>query len=356
MAEEPSKKKMRVANEPLLITLNISEYPLWVQNLPNEELVIIFEIGVKVKESFTMTLIENEKCMEKALESQMKPICEEIKSIGEKMSSNVQDFSKHMREIKEKVVDDVNEVAKKVLPVDHIEKRVNDQIEKSEKRVVESVKECKRKLDKMSALLVKPKSKGSHGEMAVSRILKANFTTFTVNDVSGEGGKGDIHVESARSNHFLIEVKSYENSVPKNMIDRFKKDVAKSPEVKVGIMLSLTSGIANTSRNGKFEVQQHGNQYLIFVPNAMDEESLIVWSVVMADEIAGLHRELNESQSQKLKQLCDRFQDHVKLANTCRQNLEALKKTMESLESSLDPILKIISNAKKDITKIFKST
>lgn len=50
------------------------------------------------------------------------------------------------------------------------------------------------------------------------------------------------------------------------------------------------------------------NQYQIYVPNASKDENLIVWSVLMADELAeASHGELRMGQVEELEQLYDEF-------------------------------------------------
>ena len=85
--------------------------------------------------------------------------------------------------------------------------------------------------------------------------LEEYFPNFLVKDVSRQPGKADILVVSLRQHKFMIEVKNRDSSnVPQSEIDRFKNNLASSPDVRAGILLSLKSGIVNKAKTGKFQV------------------------------------------------------------------------------------------------------
>lgn len=69
-------------------------------------------------------------------------------------------------------------------------------------------------------------------------------------------------------------------------------------------MLSVRSGIAMKSKHGKFEVNHVDGKYLIFVPSALAQPEVMIWSVFLANELAGLDVELKENQAKKLQKLC----------------------------------------------------
>lgn len=208
-SEEESTKSARYKT----IKLDMNKYATWVGQLSPEGLVSLFEIGVKVKESATLTVDVSKNVLEDA-------------------------FASHLRPVQE----------------------LNSSIDASEKaiksKISEGIKECKDKLDTISQSLTKPGVKGALGEMTVKKILEDRFPNFTVMDVSGQKGKGDIVVETASGHKIMIEVKNRKDSVPPKESQKFEEDLATSPEVKVGILFSLYSGISNhsTQHGGHFEV------------------------------------------------------------------------------------------------------
>jgi len=194
----------------------------------DDEIVKIFEMGLRVMESVSLTLGVNSKFVEDALDSQMKLVQESVERIEQQVNeqvkrvqeevtqavdSNMKNFTKNVDDLKE-------DVAKKVLPLDQLNRSISD----SETRVSQMVGECTKKVDSICNSLERPKVKGTVGEREVINILKDRFPTFTVADVSTKPRSGDILVETPRQHRIMIEVKNRETSnVPRNEIDRFKK-------------------------------------------------------------------------------------------------------------------------------------
>ena len=153
----------------------------------------------------------------------------------------------------------------------------------------------------------------------------------------------------------MIEVKNKKTSVPKNEIELFEENLAKSPQFKVGILLSLASGIARRAREGRFEVNVNPRkQYLIYVPNAYasNEDHLIVWSVIMAEQLANLAGDLDATKIQGLTLIYNKFKRNIEQSQQCRSNLEALETSVEKLKSSIIPILETVDETKNDIYKL----
>lgn len=268
----------------------MAKYDNSVQKLSDEELVKIFELGLKVRESAILT-VDNQKMVEDALASKMKPVhdsvakieqnvikqVEEVKKkvtqdVGEQMKevkTNVEglkgDVTKHLTTIKDELSGRVDTVAQKVQPLDVLNGTMNQsaegiktqlsrEIKESEGRVAFDLAACKRKLESISTSLEKPSSKGARAERKVIDILKERLTSFSCSDTSSEVGKGDIKVQTPNNHSIMIEVKNKNAPVPKNEIESFVENLEKSPQFKVGILLSMTSGIARRSKEGRFEV------------------------------------------------------------------------------------------------------
>lgn len=220
------------------------------------------------------------------------------------------------------------------------------------------IKECKEKLDKISTTLTKPGVKGNLGEMAVQGIIERRFRNFTMMDVSRQKGKGDINVETASGHKIMIEVKNHKDSVPLRESKSFEEDLAMYPEFKVGILFSLHSGISNHSQAGDFEVafDQSKNQYRIYVPNALkvSDENRVVWSVLMAEQLAEIRRELTDGQLQGLEQICEQFQKDVEHSKRCEDSFKSLESAMKKLKEELVPFLKTVQKTKERLSKLLR--
>ena len=121
----------------------------------------------------------------------------------------------------------------------------------------------------MSTSLEKPSSKGARAERKVIDVAKEHLPSFSCVDTSSKTRKGNIGIQTPSNHSIMIEIKNKKTSVPKNEIELFEENLAKSPQFKVGILLSLASGIARRAREGRFEAAVNPRkQYLIYVPNA----------------------------------------------------------------------------------------
>lgn len=388
--DEPSSKRAR-SEQVRHIKLDLANYDDSVQKLSDDELVKIFELGLKVRESAILT-VDNRKMVEDALASKMKPVhdslakieqqvikqVEEVKKkvtqdVGEQMKevrTNVEglkgDVTKHLTTIKDELSGRVDTVAQKVQPLDVLNSTMNQsaegiktqlskEIKESEGRVASELTACKQKLESISTSLERPSSKGARAERKVIDVLNEHLRSFSCFGTSSEAGKGDVMVQTPNNHNIMIEVKNKKASVPKNETESFEENLEKSPQFKVGILLSMTSGIARRCKEGRFEVAVNPQkQYLIYVPNAYadNEDHLIVWSVVMAEQLANLEGDLDGTKSQGLALIYDKFKKNIEHSKQCKSNLEALETSVENLKSSIIPILKTVDETKNDIYKL----
>ena len=117
----------------------------------------------------------------------------------------------------------------------------------------------------------------------------------------------------------------------------------------------MASGIARRAREGRFEVAVNPQkQYLIYVPNAFarNEDHLIVWSVIMAEQLANLERDFDGTKTRGLTLIYNKFKENIEHSQQCKSNLEALETSVEKLKSSIVPILKTVDETKNDIYKL----
>ena len=396
--EEPTPKRLRteMGSGERFIKLNMANYDRRVQDYSDEDLVKIFEIGLKIKESVVLSV--NPKIVEDALNTEMQPVHDSVarmekqlndgvRRVKEEVSEEVKiqfgrftgdvvdlkkDVSNHITDIARNLTNRVDTVAEKVQPlgvlnssigasVVEIKTQLQRDLTGSEMRLTEKLDECKGKVDSISKSLEKPSNKGFRAERNVKQILERHLQhlNYTFKDTAKTPGKADIEVETPKGHKIIIEVKARQSAVPKDEIETFEENLSRSPDFKVGILLSMTSGVARRSQEGWFEVtfNETKKQYQIYVPNAYanNEENLIVWSVVMAAQLSNVELELGDKEIEGLKEIYKKFKDVNEHNKKCKDGLVALKNSVKMLEDSIEPILKVIDQTRKDIYKLLHS-
>ena len=361
------------------ITLDMKRYSTWVRTLSEDELVSIFELGVKVRESFTLSVNVNQAFLEEALTSQMKPIHDsvsnietevtrQVKTVQENVSQEVKTFTD---DLKDSLTKRIDTVAERVPPLSSLNTAITQsegniktqidstvkEINSSESRVCVELKMCKEKLDQISKNLMKPGVKGVVGEMTVQKILKHRFPSWSVVDVASTGWKMcDIVATTPLDDKIMIEVKNQTTSVPSNECNKFEENLTASPDYKVGILLSLKSGISNHSSARDFEVKflQTKNQYRIYVPNAMQEPdgNRVVWSVLMAEQLAQIRMELTGGQVKGLEEIYAQFKKDVEQGKVCEESLKSLEKAMKKLKEDMSPFFETVRKTKESLLKL----
>ena len=367
---------------------NYGESAKWLRGLSSKELLMIFEIGLKIRESTMLTVDVSQSFLKKELSSQMQPVKSTLESIEKEvnnqlremrenvgrdvadkvkqMSTDVETFKGDLRKdigtIQRELVSRVNTVVENVPPLN----KVTDCVEKSERNLNETIHrdikpvidDCKMQLVEMSTSLKRSSHIiGSVGQTLVINLLREQFGNFHVRDISNEPRKGDILMESPRQHKFMIEVKNRGSSnVPQSEIERFKSNLASSPDVRVGVLLSMKSGIANKVPHGKFQIIFNKNQYQIYVPNAGEDEAMITWSVMMADQLAqSMQGDLGTTRVEKLQELYKEFQETKDHEKTCRDNLDSLERAAENLRESMNFILNGIDKTRKKMKSLIDS-
>lgn len=401
--EEPSSAKRsrsELTTNVRYIKLDMANYDSSLQKYSDEDLVKIFELGLKVKESATLSLDVNSKMVEEALESKIRPVHDSVAKIEKEVNEQVlrvqenvanavkihltkfaknvedlkQDVSNHMTTIKDQLTNRVDTVVQKVQPLDILNSSINNstesikshlhvEVQDSEYQLYQRLGECKQRLDSISDSLDKPsnKLKGDRAEKKVLEILRDNLgaLNFTFRDTANDPGKGDIEAETPNGHSIMIEVKQWVNALSKDVIEKFETNLTKFSNFKVGILLSMTSGISRRSREGWFEIafDQIRKQYQIYVPNAYanKEEHLIVWSVVMAAQLGKLDGDLGENKYAGLKEIYKKFAANVQHSKDCKSSLDNLKTSVKTLEESIKPILTTVDETKNDIYKLLYS-
>ena len=280
-------------------------------------------------------------------------VCDGIKGMTSNVLSFKTDLSKDIEKIGETLKTDVKDIAAKVPALNTLETRIRE----SETRITKSLEKHGEKLDLISTALQNPQKKGARAERDVLEILnqKLRRSNFTFRDITRENGKGDIEADTPDGHKIMIEIKSWEKSLSKDAIEAFEGNLAKVPHFRVGILLSMRSSIANRSKGSEFEVlfNDDRKQYMIYVPNALYQEYVIVWSVLMASQLANLQvGELGEKKTQGLRKVYEEFQKNAQYSKKSRADLQALRVLVQQLEGNVVPILDTVDKATKVLNKL----
>ncbi|XP_068729715.1 uncharacterized protein [Montipora capricornis] len=298
-------------------------YPEWVRSLDDDEILKLFNLGVKVRPYVTVGVAD--MGLSKEFLAATEPLQHQLEGLEEKM-----DFQ---------------------APANPLKQQLEGLKKKMEEDVTKPLKKLQARLEFSSH------SKGRVAEHQVYAILKKHFPNFTIVDTSRERGKGDQRVETSRQHKILIEIKNYESgNVPQSEVDKFIRDMQLDSQLHVGILFSMAGGIANKIKTGSsFEVVWTGKQHLIYVSNAAEDETLLVWSVWLADELAETQKSvegrLEATQLDKLKELYEELKQNKKHQKTLQDIIKSLEENVSSLkENAL-----VTSKSMKDIPNKMKT-
>jgi len=136
----------------------------------------------------------------------------------------------------------------------------------------ELLKQCEDKInenidDKLGSLVGKNSSMlGKFAENIYEKLLKRSFPEYTIINTATSGEKcGDIVIDTNSSlGKISIESKNYGTVVPKDQIDKFKRDL-KNSGIQYGIMISVDSQITGKE---DFEIEEFEDKYIIYIQNA----------------------------------------------------------------------------------------
>ena len=175
--------------------------------------------------------------------------------------------------------------------------------------------------DKLGSLIGKNSSMlGKFAENIYEKILKRSFPQFTITNTATSGDKcGDIVIDTNSSlGKISIESKNYETSVPKDQIDKFKRDL-KNSGINYGVMISTDSQITGKT---DFEIEEYEDKYIIYIQNAGYDPihlNLAIRYFMMFHEIGVLKHnpmetpQTNKEYLEKLDRISESLKKNIKL-------------------------------------------
>ena len=105
------------------------------------------------------------------------------------------------------------------------------------------------------------------------------------------------------------------------------------------------------AKHRKFEITYDDKEYFIHVPNAHPDENLIVWSVLLANEVAALDGAPTDGQTQEVLKLQRKFHENMDKTKACRRKLRSLEEVVDDLKANLVPFVDVMDGAKTDLNK-----
>ena len=105
------------------------------------------------------------------------------------------------------------------------------------------------------------------------------------------------------------------------------------------------------AKHRKFEIACDDKQYFIYVPNACQDENLIVWSVLLANKVAALDGAPTDGETQEVLKLQRKFHENMDKTKECRCMLRSLEEVVDDLAANLVPFLDVMDGAKTDLNK-----
>jgi len=167
--------------------------------------------------------------------------------------------------------------------------------------------------------------KGKIGEHQIGNILTDHFPDDTINITTQEDYESDIQIITPEGINIYVEVKTYKIPVTTSQIEKFKRDIRRSG-VRVGIMISATSGITGKKRIDYEQIDK--DQYIIYLPNTGFNPSPIIWAVLFAKKLISISTKKKEIDLDVLLNCYRQFESLYKNFSAMKHNLIKARKTI----------------------------
>ena len=167
--------------------------------------------------------------------------------------------------------------------------------------------------------------KGKIGENQINDILSDHFPDDVIELTAQKDFESDIQLITPEGIKIYIEVKTYKSLVTTSQIDKFKRDILRSG-IKVGIMISTTSGITGKKRMEYEQLDEE--QYIIYIPNSGFEHIPVIWAVLFAKKLVTMTNKKKEIDMGILLDCYRKFESIYKNFSTMKHNLIKTRKTI----------------------------
>lgn len=217
------------------------------------------------------------------------------------------------------------------------------------------LKQCEDKInenidDKLGSLVGKNSSMlGKFAENIYEKILKRSFPEFTIINTATSGEKcGDIVIDTNSSlGKISIESKNYGTVVPKDQIDKFKRDL-KNSGIPYGIMISVDSQITGKK---DFDIEEFEDKYIIYIQNAGYDPTYLN----LAIRYFKMFHELGVSKTNPMEtpQTNKEYLDKIdRIAETLKKNIKLERSLITEVDEAQTKIDNIMLKIKSSLYKM----
>ena len=120
-------------------------------------------------------------------------------------------------------------------------------------------------------------SKGKITENIISDIIQKNFPSSEIVNTTQSAHESDLRMYNCDKPNILIEVKNYKTNVPKAQIEKFKRDLDTLEDIKCGMFVSTSSGIAHKKR---MTYEYYNNKLIVYIPNSGFDGISLTWGIL----------------------------------------------------------------------------
>jgi hypothetical protein len=171
-------------------------------------------------------------------------------------------------------------------------------------------------------------------------------------DVSGKTAEGDYHFMCDPP--IIIEIKTYNRSVPTKEIDKLKRDMRVNN--MSGILLSTTSGITGYK---ELSWECINNNLLVIVPNTGLNINAGIYSIMFMMALQKLYSDNNRATiNYNIENILDSINDDLLKLESSYVNIENVRKSLQELKishnQSIESIHNTLYDCELDITQIIK--
>jgi hypothetical protein len=239
-------------------------------------------------------------------------------------------------------------------------------MQRSFRPVLEPMRDLKSTIEGILRATQKSQRLGELGEAIVCEQLKSALPGDDFQVVSTQEHQTDIHasfiVSNEESHKALIEVKFYSDDVPRQEIEKFRRDLDQTG-FRFGLMVSLTSRL--TGITGPLSLEETPHYVAVFIPNAGVDGHRLLCAAAMLKAIV-LHQARTNAtrlvsaatieqawarlnlELQELKEVTDEVRDLNNSLQAAQQNLATIfgkaTETAISVECRLRYALDRITN------------
>lgn len=187
--------------------------------------------------------------------------------------------------------------------------------------------------------------KGHQGETKLTYILESLYPSADIINTGIENRKCDIMLKRENKPTILLENKLYQNSVPKEEVQKFCRDIELQDHC--AIMISQTSGIA-TKNN--FQIDILNKKVLLYMHHCNYDSEKLSLAINIIDH---LHNKLSELDNDTINISSDVLSEINQEYQTFIFQIEALKKYISDMNKSV--ISKISDLQINSLTKLLRT-